>query len=186
MYSDDLRIPPLPDEFDPLYARPPFAEPQPPKKSVAASVIFSMLIPGLGHLYLGLMRRGASYMVGLIVNIFLIALVENNGSGLAIEMPLTLLLSLCIPVMYFYCLFDSVHRARLLNNRRDPLYTLRELDRLPFPPPVLGAVLVLAGLLLMMTEAAPVLMNSILREYGGTIVALLLIGGGGLLLYRMK
>lgn len=171
---------------DERFYHPEFASPPKKTKSVAASVLFSMMIPGLGHLYLGLMKRGISYMVGLALNIFLISLLVTNGQDLSIYVPVTILVCLFIPVLYFYCLFDGVHRARMINSRgEDQLWTYT-MDDLPVQPPVLGGGLVVIGGLLLLSQAAPVLMSSLVRDYGGTVVALLLIGGGGWLLYRMK
>ncbi|WP_058300325.1 hypothetical protein [Gorillibacterium timonense] len=166
---------------------PSYPPPQPmKKKSVAASVLFSMMIPGLGHMYLGLMKRGMSYMIGLVLNIFLISMISTNGEDLSIYTPLMILVCLCIPVLYFYCIFDGVHRARMINSRGEDALWTYTMDELPVQPPIIGGGLVVIGGLLLLSQTAPVLMNTIVRDYGGTAIALLLIGGGGWLLYRMK
>ncbi|MEO3947232.1 hypothetical protein [Gorillibacterium sp. CAU 1737] len=174
-----------PDDFHPPY--PPYSPyPKPPRKRVGLAVFFSLLIPGLGHLYLGLMRRGVSYLIGLVLNIVLISIAVSLGNEFILSTSLTLFLSLGIPLLYLYCLFDAMHRARLVNRLMEDGISLHEADELPFRPAVLGGVLIIAGCLVLMSETAPAFMNSLLRAYGGTVMALLMVGGGGWMLFRMK
>lgn len=66
--------------------------------SPALTFLFSLL-PGAGHMYLGLMRRGLEIMVAFFGSIFLVA----DALQLAeIGVPLSL-------IIYFYSLFDAYH-----------------------------------------------------------------------------
>ena len=66
--------------------------------SPALTFLFSLL-PGAGHMYLGLMRRGLEIMVVFFAAIFLVA----NTLGLAeIGVPLSI-------ILFFYSLFDAQH-----------------------------------------------------------------------------
>ncbi|WP_407377150.1 double zinc ribbon domain-containing protein [Methanobrevibacter sp.] len=44
------------------------------EKSVLVSVILSVILPGLGHFYLGLSRKGAIFLLAYVVSAFLILL----------------------------------------------------------------------------------------------------------------
>ena len=46
-----------------------------PPKSRGAALGLSFIFPGIGHLYLGLMKRGLSFMLAFILNITLLPLI---------------------------------------------------------------------------------------------------------------
>lgn len=66
------------------------------------------VIPGAGHMYLGLMRRGTEFM---LLTLGLMALGGQFGRLLG-----TLMLLVLAPVVWFYSLFDAGHQARHLEN----------------------------------------------------------------------
>ena len=87
-----------------------------PTKSKWAAGLLSFLFPGLGHLYAGAMQRGLFFMLLFIGNIFGVVLVSIHG-----VVPLIVLLSVLLPVVYFYALFDALHaieRAKAAPERR--------------------------------------------------------------------
>ncbi|HZG86520.1 DUF6677 family protein [Paenibacillus sp.] len=87
-----------------------------PTKSKRAAGLLSFLFPGLGHLYAGAMQRGLFFMLLFIGNIFGVVLVSIHG-----VVPLIVLLSVLLPVVYFYALFDALHaieRAKAAPERR--------------------------------------------------------------------
>jgi hypothetical protein len=69
--------------------------------SPALTFLFSLL-PGAGHMYLGLMRRGSEIMIAFFASIFLVADVLQLAE---IGVPLSI-------IIYFYSLFDAYHLCR--------------------------------------------------------------------------
>ena len=49
------------------------------RKSKALTVLLSMLFPGAGHLYLGLMPRGLAFMLLFILNIVMIVFAAQGN-----------------------------------------------------------------------------------------------------------
>jgi hypothetical protein len=87
------------------------------KKSKWAVGLLSFLFPGLGHLYAGAMQRGLFFMLLLAGNIFGVVLVSLEGI-----VPLIVLLSVMIPVVYFYSLFDALQTTEKVNASREEAY----------------------------------------------------------------
>lgn len=77
-----------------------------PIKSGFLTVLFSCL-PGLGHYYLGLQKRGLNLMILFFGIIFLNSVVPNS-----LNFPL----SLGIPILWFYSQFDALKYRTLINN----------------------------------------------------------------------
>jgi TM2 domain-containing membrane protein YozV len=83
------------------------------RKSKFLAGLFAFLIPGTGHMYLGLMVKGVVIMLLLTLNICGIVFAATGGANV-----LTIVLvSLLVPILYFYNLFDAVQSADLVNNR---------------------------------------------------------------------
>lgn len=70
------------------------------KKSKSLTLIFSLL-PGAGHMYMGFMKMGLSFMTMFFFIIFL-GNFFNSGSFLLIE-----------PLIWFYAFFDSINKLSL-------------------------------------------------------------------------
>ncbi|WP_052339835.1 hypothetical protein [Gorillibacterium massiliense] len=170
---------------------PPFRPPvsSKPPKSRGSAIGFSFIFPGMGHLYLGLMRRGLSFMISFILNIALLPLVvqvfENNES---VGVPIIVFMALLLPLQYVYCLFDVSHRADLVNSWLTGLDDRpeRELDAMLVKPVIAGNILLYLGIILMIYTVFPGWASKLFTEYGGTLLALALIVGGGRILYKMK
>lgn len=96
-------------------------------KSKALTVLFAMMFPGGGHLYLGQMARGLSFMVLFVVNIALIVTVQEYRFGFATA--LTVFFGLMLPVTYLLNIFDGLQKVNENN-----YYALRDAQPLhPFP-----------------------------------------------------
>ncbi|QJC52635.1 hypothetical protein HGI30_14380 [Paenibacillus albicereus] len=68
------------------------------------AAILLALVPGLGHMYLGLMQRGVAFLisfVGLGVFVVFVAIV--------LSAPAFLLFLLLLPILWIYAMFDAVH-----------------------------------------------------------------------------
>jgi hypothetical protein len=159
------------------------------QKSVALTFVLSV-IPGLGHLYLGLNSRGLQFMAGAFACIILITVAP-------------LVFPVLLALVWFYSLFDALQRAIAINgyiDRRletagqptialgDPL--LIELDRTVFSPSPeaaqavpasawLGGACILAGLLVLFRFLFPsVWLQLFSGTFSGVFLALVLIGLG--------
>ena len=175
----------------PYGSMPPYHQPLSPKppKNWGTAVGFSFIFPGVGHLYLGLMRRGISFMLAFILNIaalpFLVGAMDNNES---VGIPIIVFTALLLPIQYIYCIFDARHRAELVNSWLMGLdhRAEKELDAALIKPVIAGNILLYLGILIMIYEVFPDWAGKLFSEYGGTLVALALIVGGGRILYKMK
>ena len=78
------------------------------QKSGFLTILLSV-IPGVGHLYLGLMTRGFTFLVGFfgwVVFVTFLA-VASHEDGMFV-------LLLALPIIWFYGLFDALHQRRRL------------------------------------------------------------------------
>ncbi len=107
-----------------------------PKKKKWLAGLLAFFVPGIGHLYLGLMTRGIVIM--LLIAFDICAIVFANDQ---IRQPLfVLLLSLMLAIMYFYSLFDAVQSADAVNQRmrypawQPPMFVPRQDYAEPHPP----------------------------------------------------
>ncbi|WP_052703136.1 hypothetical protein [Paenibacillus beijingensis] len=82
---------------------------QPFPKSKALTVLFSMMFPGGGHLYLGQMARGLSFMILFVFNIALI--VFADGASFKIGDALVVFFGLMLPVTYLLNIFDGLQKV---------------------------------------------------------------------------
>ncbi|GIO11225.1 hypothetical protein J19TS2_07800 [Cohnella xylanilytica] len=88
-------------------------QPQRRKKRKLAAALLSMIFPGTGHMYLGLMSKGVIIMLLLALNICGIVFVVEQANNVLI----IVLLSLLIPILYFYNLFDVLQQTDAVNER---------------------------------------------------------------------
>lgn len=127
--------PPAPAAPPVAYAQPaPAAPPSPQAKNPAAAGFLSV-IPGLGHVYLGLYQRAVIFFAVWVV----VLAVAPHGPGPA---------GLMIPFWWFFVLIDAVRQAKAINATGAP-----ESNLLPNEKPMnfsgsltFGIFLVLVGL----------------------------------------
>lgn len=89
--------------------------------------LLSAIIPGLGHIYLRLYMRGLTFM--LLVLLDLSAVLYFSSIGIQINVPLLILLALCIPVIYFYNVYDVLQSADWVMMRRRRAVTQATSDK---------------------------------------------------------
>ncbi len=117
-------LPPKPDEGSraqepwPGYEAIPQGYPSKPlyrggKRSKWIAGILAFLIPGIGHMYLGLMVKGIVLMLLVALDITAIVYVSVEGSNVLS----VVLLSLLLPIIYFYNLFDAIQSTDAVNER---------------------------------------------------------------------
>ena len=79
------------------------------KKRKLYALLLAALIPGLGHLYLGMYRKGITFIMLLPLDIS--ALLYFSSIGMQINVPPLVVLGLLIPVGYFYNVYDVRRRG---------------------------------------------------------------------------
>ncbi|WP_223879894.1 DUF4097 family beta strand repeat-containing protein [Paenibacillus spiritus] len=125
--------------------------------------LLAALIPGTGHLYFGLIRKGISIVFLIILDIA--ALLYFSSIGIQINVPLLILLGLLIPVIYFYNVYDALQTAdRLIRHHLYPPPAPSPEEELASPPrrrsmrePDIrfGLLLVMGGALLALFTVRP-------------------------------
>lgn len=152
-----------------------------PRKNKFVAGLLSFLIPGTGLLYLGLMQRGMTIMLLLILNIFAIVFFSTSSST---SIPLIVLFSLFVPVIYFYNIFDALQQTDNVNGQwnggySNPLNGADDELKQPFKKMTkgspLGYVLVIGGIFLFLISSKPAWLNQIFDMLGSSIGAILLI-----------
>lgn len=128
------------------------------------------LIPGAGHMYLGLLKQGAQLMTAFFLVMFITDWLHLG------------LLMFLLPVLWFYSVFDAYH---LLEEETDGLRPDESplFDWFSNHPSWIGWGLILLGVLVVLQRlVAPILINILsddMRNYVETaIVSLILIAGG--------
>lgn len=136
------------------------------------------VIPGAGHMYLGLLKQGTQLMA-----VFFLAMFITGSLNIGV-------LGFILPVLWFYSLFDVYH---LLEEEQEGLhpYESELFTWFDKHPGWIGWSLIILGVLIILQRVvAPViapLLNADIRSYLQTgIVALILIAGGIKLLAGSK
>ncbi|WP_256702289.1 DUF4097 family beta strand repeat-containing protein [Paenibacillus sp. P32E] len=167
---------------------PPRLKRRPRRKRKFIAGLLAALIPGTGHIYFGLLRKGISFIFIILLDIA--ALLYFSSIGMQINVPLLILLALMIPVLYFYNVFDvlqSADRLLRLPGELDPELsplpeTNRKRHRLVSEPGIsFGLMLLLGGALLFLFRQKPSWLQYFIEHSAGvTIAALLTFCGIGL------
>mgnify|MGYP001197140668 CR=1 FL=1 len=153
--------------------------------------LFAALLPGLGHIYLGLFKKGISFLFILILDGS--ALLYFSSKGMHINVPLLILLGLMIPVTYFYNLYDVLQAAdyRITLRHKDP-DLINEPIRQRHNPFAgegsisFGVLLVVGGMLLILFHLKPAWLERYIELHGQMTVAFGLVVVGLGLLIREK
>lgn len=151
------------------------------KKIIA---MFLSIIPGTGHLYLGLKVQGIEIMTSFFLVFYL-------GDWLKLG-----ILVILIPIIWFYSMFDVMHKASsvyetLVDENLFDFKFLREGDKKINNNKILGIVLIVIGVILILNKILiPVidrLLSPIYRGYiQTTIVSIIFIAFGIRLLIGHK
>ncbi|ANA79440.1 hypothetical protein PVOR_29828 [Paenibacillus vortex V453] len=146
------------------------------------ALLLAALIPGLGHLYLGVYRKGITFIMLLLLDIS--ALLYFSSIGMQINVPLLIVLGLLIPIGYFYNVYDVLQAAEYMISRRrrgeaaavssdegrGPNNPFRGERGIPF-----GLMLVAIGILLILFHQKPPWLQVVIRDYGAEFSAVVLI-----------
>jgi hypothetical protein len=153
--------------------------------------LIAALLPGFGHIYLSLFRKGISFMFILVLDIS--ALLYFSSVGMRINVPLLILLGLIIPITYFYNLYDVLQSAdymivRLPEETVIDNVTERE-RRNPFTGEMglsFGIMLVVGGIVLILFHQKPAWLGEFIELHGERTIAIgLVFVGVGLCIKEM-
>jgi len=171
------------------------------RKFVAGLLAF--FIPGIGHMYLGLMTKGIVMMLLMSLDITAIVYASYGTNVLSV-----VLLSLLLVIMYFYNLFDAIQSTDVVNDRneayaagyRPPVWDAGAYGNPPqgmgMPSPgdqptrsvqPLGIVLLAGAGIAMILLSGSTLKNWMGNSVGSMFGAIVLIGAGiGLWIWETK
>ncbi|GIO34190.1 hypothetical protein J2TS6_53310 [Paenibacillus albilobatus] len=145
--------------------------------------LLAAVCPGLGHIYLGLYRKGIAFIFTLLLDAS--ALLYFSSIGMQINVPLLILLALVIPVTYFYNVYDVLQSADyvILHKVRNSGQEVREASpyRNPFTverSSFFGIMLIAGGALMFLFYQKPRWLKIYLEDYGKVMVAALLVAAG--------
>ncbi|WP_229522512.1 DUF4097 family beta strand repeat-containing protein [Paenibacillus monticola] len=150
--------------------------------------LLAAIIPGSGHLYFGLLRKGISFIFLILLDIA--ALLYFSSIGMQINVPLLILLALLIPALYFYNVFDVLQSAdRILRFPEDQdseilLDNAADTKRRKFvsePGISFGLLLLLGGVMLFLFRQKPEWLQFFIEHYAEAATAAALVCFGLLL-----
>jgi len=93
-------------------------------KSKFVTMLFSFL-PGAGHMYLGQLTRGLTFMMLLVADIVMLTAVVD--SHFALQFMLSVFLGLMIPVIVIVSIFDALQQVNYNNAQ------VRRMQASPYP-----------------------------------------------------
>lgn len=143
------------------------------QKRTTIACILSAVIPGAGHLYLGLIQKGVSFMLSILLVIE--ALLYFSATGIKINVPLLILLGLTIPIIYFYNLYDVLQATDRVNERRR---TVENEFRNWRKSMVFALILVGEGAVLLILHSRPIWFRQLIELYGRETAAVALVALG--------
>lgn len=164
------------------------------QKSTVLTFILSFLVSGVGHLYLGLNKRGLQFMVAFFACIVLIP-------------SIPMVFPFVLAIVWFYALFDALQLATELNllvakgqathalqpdSPKEP--TLSELDRAmvstealqgaSFSPVWMGVVSIVIGIVVLIRILLPHVWTFLVGVHVGSILLAVALIGFGIWLIR--
>jgi len=142
------------------------------KQNKKVTAMFLSIIPGVGHLYLGLQKQGVQLLLSFFLLFFLTDWVGFGG------------FLMLIPVIWFYSLFDVMHKAS--GNRKmkdDNIFMIEEIPFIKNRSKAIGFILVLVGVMLIVNKIAfphigKYISYQITNDIKTGIIAVLFILGG--------
>ncbi|OWR26459.1 hypothetical protein CDO73_25520 [Saccharibacillus sp. O23] len=143
------------------------------QKRKLIACLLSAVVPGTGHIYLGLIQKGFSFVLTILLVIE--ALLYFSATGIKINVPLLILLGLMVPVIYFYSVYDVLQATDRVNERRKA----RENELYDWRKSVTFALILLGeGTLLLILHSRPFWFRQLIESYGREIAAagLVLLG----------
>lgn len=161
------------------------------RKRKFSAGLLAAILPGMGHIYLGLLKKGVLFILALLLEGS--ALLYFSSRGMHINVPLLILLTLMIPVTYFYNVYDALQAADYIISRRRTAWDDSEETVRQRPNPFLsekgisfGVLLIFGGFLLFLFLQKPEWLAIYIEIYGEiTIAGGLIAFGIGFLIREM-
>lgn len=154
-----------------------------PRKRKFIAGLLAALIPGAGHLYFGLLRKGITFIFIILLDIS--ALLYFSSIGMQINVPLLILLALFLPVIYFYNMYDVLQIAdRILrfpanhDLRRTTKVASKRRTIVREPGISFGLLLLFGGALLFLFQLKPVWLQLFIENYAAVVVSIILFCSG--------
>ncbi|MDO3412808.1 hypothetical protein QWJ34_23780 [Saccharibacillus sp. CPCC 101409] len=135
--------------------------------------LLSAVVPGSGHLYLGLIQKGISFILTILLVVE--ALLYFSATGIRINVPLLILLGLLIPVIYFYSLYDVLQATDRVNDRRRAMESeFRDWRK----SMIFALILIGEGAALLLLHSRPLWLRHLIEQRGreGAALGLVLLG----------
>ncbi|GAB6992450.1 DUF4097 family beta strand repeat-containing protein [Paenibacillus pini] len=159
--------------------------------------LLAAICPGLGHIYLGLFRKGITFIIALLLDVS--ALLYFSSIGMQINVPLLIILGLTIPVVYFYNVYDVLQTADFVIIHRKHDVSKAEQKATMHDPFLLerglffGVMLIASGIALVLLYEKPPWLEFFFSHYGEVACAVIMLLVGSVwavretfLLYRKK
>ncbi|ASA24140.1 DUF4097 family beta strand repeat-containing protein [Paenibacillus donghaensis] len=159
-----------------------------PRKHKFIAGLLAAVLPGTGHLYFGLLRKGISFIFIILLDIA--ALLYFSSIGMQINVPLLIILALLIPVLYFYNVFDVLQLAdRRIRLPEDQTPTQAQVPKgagkrrafVTEPGISFGFLLLFGGAMLVFFRQKPAWLQFFIEHYAQAATALVLLAIGLLL-----
>lgn len=154
-----------------------------PRKRKFIAGLLAALIPGSGHIYFGLLRKGITFIFIILLDIS--ALLYFSSIGMQINVPLLILLALLLPVIYFYNMYDILQSAdRILRYPQDRSMTAtvngssKRRAIVSEPGISFGLLLLYGGVLLFLFKLKPVWLQFFIENYTAVAISILLLCSG--------
>lgn len=164
------------------------------KRHKFIAAFLSAVLPGFGHLYLGLYIRGLTFILLLMID--LSAILYFSSIGIQINVPLLILLALFVPILYFINIYDALQLADRIMMRKRKLQDQSEREDRSLLPLrnrrflvwergiSFGILLIFGGMLMFWFIQKPRWLQQFISSYGTMATAIILIVIGGIFLIR--
>lgn len=162
-----------------------------PRLRKLAAVVLAALLPGAGHLFMGLFMRGVTFIVLLLLD--LSAMLYVSSAVMRINVPLLVLLGIFIPALYFYNVYDALQSADYIilhkrKPRRITIHSQAGQGRSRYEAWETGILfsllLVAGGALMILFRMRPRWLEYFFADYGFYLLAFLLVIIGVIMFVR--
>ncbi|MEW4372467.1 hypothetical protein [Paenibacillus kandeliae] len=142
-----------------------------PLKRKFFALLIAALVPGLGHMYLGLAQKGIQFIALLLLDVS--ALLYFTSKGIQINLPLLILLALLIPIIYFYNIYDVLQSTDWINDHIRALIPFKKKHRsfARLRGITFGILLIIEGVLICLFWLRPYWLRNIVSFWAGYLTA---------------
>ncbi|CAM3030078.1 DUF4097 domain-containing protein [Paenibacillus sediminis] len=142
-----------------------------PRKRKLIAVLLAALVPGAGHLYLGLFQKGVAFLYASLLDVFL--LLYFSSMVMDINVPLLIFLGVINPVLYFYNVYDALQSTDQMNRGNIKKNKLK--------PLTFGLLLVVGAIILIALYRKPKWLDGWVEQAGVYAVSVIFMAIAGFL-----